>query len=186
MVIIYRYIWLINIYLNAHNFNKTQSTNKLVFMDIRKIKKLIELVEQSSILKLEISEGKNTIRILKSSLASFPSSPSSTTQETERLPNLSNTQKNNQISNTLVEEEYVVRSPIVGVFYRSPHATDKPFISIGQLVNVGDTLCIIEAMKVMNHIQSDKCGIVQAILVNNGQPVEFDEPLLIIKQKTGS
>lgn len=152
-------------------------------MDIRQIKKLIKLIEKSSISELEISEEKRTIRIIRlSSKTLFSEVCSSATKESKILSQIPNEQSNNnKTCNT--EKEYVVRSPIVGVFYRSSHTGNKPFVSIGQSVNIGDTLCIIEAMKVMNHIQSDQSGIIKSILVNNEQPVEFDEPLLIIKIK---
>ncbi|CAD83363.1 acetylCoA carboxylase, BCCP subunit, carrier of biotin [Candidatus Blochmanniella floridana] len=144
-------------------------------MDIRKIKKLIELVEISSISKLEISEGKKTIRIIRSVPQTSKVTNSNTVSKIEQTSETNHSQIQN-ISNT-----YTIRSPIVGIFYRSPNPNSKPFVSIGQSVKSGDILCIIEAMKVMNQIQSDKTGIVQSILVNDGQPVEFNEPLLIIK-----
>lgn len=149
-------------------------------MDIRKIKKLIELIEKSSISKLEISEGKKTIRIFRLP-SKIPSSSinSDLTTEPQIIPSTSN--KSHEKITSSNTKEHIVRAPIVGIFYRAPNSNEKPFVSIGQSVTIGDTLCIIEAMKVMNHIQSDKSGIIQSILVNNGQPVEFDEPLLIIK-----
>lgn len=150
-------------------------------MDIRKIKKLIELVEQSSIAKIEICEGKKSIRIIRSlTNESSGIAISSVKKDPKILPLVSNNHYNDH-NNT--SKEYIVRSPIVGIFYQALHATAKPFVSIGQSINIGDTLCIIEAMKVMNHIKSDKPGIVQSILATNGKPVEFDEPLLIINQK---
>lgn len=150
-------------------------------MDIRKIKKLIELVEKSSISKLEISEGTQTIRIMR--MLSTTLSPISLSSIKKEPDSLSDTIDKKYDNYSHTAEEYIVRSPIVGVFYKAPHFSDKPFVSIGQSINIGDTLCIIEAMKVMNHIQSDKAGIIQSVLVNDGQPVEFDEPLLVIKQK---
>lgn len=157
-------------------------------MDIHKIKKLIELVEKSSIFKLDITEGNKKIRIVRSKpkILFNNSSLFSTKNTQEKISsdlldvNMKHTHSDNNktISNKI--EGHVIRSPMVGIFYRSNHPNDKPFVSIGQSIKTGDVLCIIEAMKVMNQIQSDKSGIIQTILVNNGQPVEFDEPLLVI------
>lgn len=157
-------------------------------MDIRKIKKLIELVEKSNISKLEISEGKQTIRIVQlSPQVSSVVSTNSIHNKSQNLPYIANIEhhdnNNDHQKLSSTSTEYIVRSPIVGIFYRAAHPDEKPFISIGQSVNIGSTLCIIEAMKVMNHIQSDKQGIIKSILVKNEQPVEFDEPLLIITIK---
>lgn len=155
-------------------------------MDIRKIKKLIELVEISSISRLDISEGNKRICIVRStskiSFDDISHSPKNTKQISVNLSNKNTTSYDEKkILNKDKNQEYVVRSPIVGIFYRSSHPDEKPFVSTGQLVQIGDVLCIIEAMKVMNQIQSDKSGIIQNILVDNGQPVEFDEPLLTIQ-----
>ncbi|AIN46946.1 acetyl-CoA carboxylase biotin carboxyl carrier protein [Candidatus Palibaumannia cicadellinicola] len=150
-------------------------------MDIRKIKKLIELVEESSISELKISEGEESVRISRATVQSaYPmiqtyiptSQPQSGTVheaaiETAAVP--------------ATMSSHIVRSPMVGIFYRTPSSDTKTFIEVGQKVNVGDTLCIVEAMKIMNSIQSDKAGVVKAILPDNGQPVEFDEPLIIIE-----
>lgn len=152
-------------------------------MDIRKIKKLIELIERSSISELEISEEKKTIRISRSvphtstSPLLFPIKQESNTVTSAHITN------NKEYCNTsnATINEYTICSPMVGIFYRAAHPNDKPFISIGQSVEIGDTLCIVEAMKVMNQIQSDKSGTIKSILVDDGQPVEFGEPLLIIK-----
>lgn len=150
-------------------------------MDIRKIKKLIELVQKSKISELEISEGKKYIRILyENAISNY-----------KLKKNISKNHKNffekKKISNTISEnvtfkeKNHIIRSPMVGTFYRKPNINAKPFIEIGQQVNIGDVLCIVEAMKMMNQIQSDKSGCIKDILVNNGQAVEFDEPLLIIE-----
>lgn len=156
-------------------------------MDIHKIKKLIELVEKSSISKLDISEGNKKIRIIRSkaNISSIDSSIFSVKKSLDVSSNLSNPNTQKNFNNKAIPDQlegYTVRSPMVGIFYRSSHPNEKPFVSIGQFINTGDTLCIIEAMKIMNQIQSDRSGIIQAILVDNGRPVEFDEPLLIIKQ----
>lgn len=154
----------------------------VLYMDIRKIKKLIELVEESGISELEISEGEESVRISRtitlqptSSLAvqpiHVPSSISpSVNVNSETPPGVS-----------CAMTGYAVKSPMVGTFYRTPNPDSKPYVEVGQSVAVGDILCIVEAMKMMNQIESDKAGIVKAILVENGQPVEFDQTLFIIE-----
>ena len=153
-------------------------------MDVRKIKKLIELVEESGIMELEISEGEETIRINRGAPANvqytLPASPVAHPQA--QMPVTPAVASESTIE---VEDEkvsgHIVRSPMVGTFYRSPSPEAEPFISVGQQVNVGDALCIVEAMKMMNRIESDKAGVVKAILVTDGEPVEFDESLIIIE-----
>ncbi|MFQ1014249.1 acetyl-CoA carboxylase biotin carboxyl carrier protein [Avibacterium paragallinarum] len=152
-------------------------------MDIRKIKKLIELVEESGIMELEISEGEESVRINRGSPATtavqctLPSAP--VAQPASPAPA--------QPATPAVEAPAVevsghqVRSPMVGTFYRSPSPEAKPFVEVGQTVKVGDALCIVEAMKMMNRIEADKAGVVKAILINDGEPVEFDEPLIVIE-----
>lgn len=157
-------------------------------MDIRKIKKLIELVEESGIAELEISEGEESVRISCSpanvgypmmqqayatpmmmqqpALATAVATATSLAMETPASAEISG---------------HIVRSPMVGTFYRTPSPDAKAFVEIGQKVNAGDTLCIVEAMKMMNQIEADKSGIVKAVLVESGQPVEFDEPLVVIE-----
>ncbi|SFU45424.1 acetyl-CoA carboxylase biotin carboxyl carrier protein [Xenorhabdus koppenhoeferi] len=151
-------------------------------MDIRKIKKLIELVEESGISELEISEGEESVRISRTTVA--PAMP--VTQQYISAPVQQPVQP--AIATRIAAAEdpaeisgYIVRSPMVGTFYRSPSPDAKPFIEVGQHVNQGETLCIVEAMKMMNQIDADKTGVVKAILVQDGQPVEFDEPLVIIE-----
>ncbi len=151
-------------------------------MDIRKVKKLIELVEESGIAELEIHENDESVRINRygnqvitapaaaapppapAPVAATPAPAASTATEEAGLP-----------------EGHAVVSPMVGTFYRAPSPESSNFVEIGQEVKVGDTLCIVEAMKMMNQIESDKAGTVTAILVENGQPIEFGEPLFIIK-----
>ncbi|MDY0888299.1 acetyl-CoA carboxylase biotin carboxyl carrier protein [Kosakonia sp. CFBP8986] len=156
-------------------------------MDIRKIKKLIELVEESGISELEISEGEESVRISRSApAASFPMMQQAyAAPMMQQQPALANA-----VATTAAVEApaaaaeisgHIVRSPMVGTFYRTPSPDAKAFIEIGQTVNVGDTLCIVEAMKMMNQIEADKSGVVKAILVESGQPVEFDEPLVVIE-----
>lgn len=152
-------------------------------MDIRKIKKLIELVEESSILELEISEGEEAVRI---SRAGAPGAPAVAAPVIAAAPA--------PVAPVAVEAAapapaevsdapagHQLLSPMVGTFYRSSAPGAAAFTEIGQQVNVGDTLCIIEAMKMMNQIEADKSGVIKAILVEDGQPVEFDEPLFIIE-----
>ncbi len=154
-------------------------------MDIRK--KLIELVEESGISELEISEGEESVRISRSApAASFPMMQQAyAAPMMQQQPALANA-----VATTAAVEApaaaaeisgHIVRSPMVGTFYRTPSPDAKAFIEIGQKVNVGDTLCIVEAMKMMNQIEADKSGVVKAILVESGQPVEFDEPLVVIE-----
>lgn len=149
-------------------------------MDIRKIKKLIELVEESGIAELEISEGEESVRISRNFSG----------QVTTAMPQMMMQQAAPVAAASVAAAApaadaapsgHLMRSPMVGSFYRSSSPEAKPFAEVGQQVNVGDTLCIIEAMKMMNQIESDKAGVIKAILVENGQAVEFDEPLFIIE-----
>ena len=139
-------------------------------MDIRKIKKLIELVEESGITELEVSEEEGTVRISRAAPAIAPVAP-----PTESAPAQEASSVSSEVSG------HAVLSPMVGTFYRSPSPDAKPFIEVGQQVKVGDALCIVEAMKMMNRIESDKAGVVKAILVNDGEAVEFDQKLVIIE-----
>ena len=150
-------------------------------MDIRKVKKLIELLEASDIAEIEIHEGEESVRIsrhgtLPPAPAAAPVAPApapppaaestADAAEEEKAPEM---------------EGHVIRSPMVGTFYRAPTPGAKPFVTEGQSVKPGDTLCIIEAMKILNQIESDTAGVVKRILVENGQPVEYNQPLFIIE-----
>ncbi|AKZ65663.1 acetyl-CoA carboxylase biotin carboxyl carrier protein [Candidatus Palibaumannia cicadellinicola] len=146
-------------------------------MDIRKIKKIIKLVEESSISELNITEGEESVRISRTMQTYLPNSQQSVVVG----PNHYIETKPQQPINTKNINSHLVRSPMVGTFYRTPSCDTKPFVELGQKVNIGDTLCIVEAMKIMNLIQSDQEGVVTAILLENGQPVEFDEPLIVIE-----
>ena len=153
-------------------------------MDIRKIKKLIELVEESGINELEISEGEESVRISRSA----PSTGYPVMQQAYAAPVMQPQAPVAAAAPAAAEAPakaeisgHIVRSPMVGTFYRTPSPDAKAFIEVGQKVNVGDTLCIVEAMKMMNQIEADKSGTVKAILVESGQPVEFDEPLVVIE-----
>lgn len=152
-------------------------------MDIRKIKKLIKLAHESNITKLEISEGNKIIRITRaiSKIASTTThfSTKKAPEASEYIVHKEVTSNHQQLSKKM--NEHVVHSPMVGIFYIAPHIEEKPFVSIGQFIKTGDTLCIIEAMKIMNQIQSDVSGTIKSILCKNGQPVEFNEPLFVIE-----
>ena len=154
-------------------------------MDIRKIKKLIELVEESGISELEISEGEESVRISRAApAASFPvmqQAYAAPVQQPALSAAVAPAAAEAAPAAAAEISGHIVRSPMVGTFYRTPSPDAKAFIEVGQKVNVGDTLCIVEAMKMMNQIEADKAGTVKAILVESGQPVEFDEPLVVIE-----
>lgn len=151
-------------------------------MDIRKIKKLIELVEESGIAELEISEGEESVRISRNFSGQVTAAPQMIMQQAA-APVAAPTAAPAAAAPAAdaIPSGHLMRSPMVGSFYRSSSPEAKPFVEVGQHVNVGDTLCIVEAMKMMNQIESDKAGVIKAILVENGQAVEFDEPLFIIE-----
>ena len=153
-------------------------------MDIRKIKKLIELVEESGIAELEISEGEESVRISRNFSGQVSVAPQMMMQPAQvqhvAAPVAAAAQAAAPAADA-APSGHLMRSPMVGSFYRSSSPEAKPFVEVGQHVNVGDTLCIVEAMKMMNQIESDKAGVIKAILVENGQAVEFDEPLFIIE-----
>jgi acetyl-CoA carboxylase biotin carboxyl carrier protein len=136
-------------------------------MDLRKLKTLIELVESSGIAELEISEGEERVRITRTAAS---------TQQTytpAQPPTV-------ESAKAALMEGHVVKSPMVGTFYRSASPGSKAFVDVGQTVNSGETVCIIEAMKLLNEIEADQSGVIKAILVENGQPVEFGQPLFVI------
>lgn len=149
-------------------------------MDLRKLKKLIDLVEASSIAELELTEGEEKVRIAKS-VAGAPMMMAPPTQMMHAAPAAAAPAHAAAPAEDALPEGHVVRSPMVGTFYRAPAPGSKNFAEIGQSVNAGDTLCIIEAMKLLNEIESDAAGTVKAILVENGQPVEYGQPLFVIE-----
>lgn len=150
-------------------------------MDIRKVKKLIELLEESDISEIEIKEGEDSLRITRSHKSpEAPTNTSSTLAEGKNSTYINPAAEVPASQPTPEIDGHVVASPMVGTFYRSPSPTEPAFAEIGQSVKAGDVLCIVEAMKMMNQIESDKSGTVSAILVENGQPVEFDQPLFTI------
>ena len=149
-------------------------------MDIRKVKKLIELLEESGIAEIEIKEGEESVRISRG----FPGGGAMYSQPM-MAPQVMNAPAAQTVAPAIAEAEepagHTVNSPMVGTFYRAPAPGAKNFVEIGDSVAVGETICIIEAMKMMNQIESDKAGIVRAILVDEAHPVEFDEPLFLIE-----
>ncbi|MFV0575737.1 MAG: acetyl-CoA carboxylase biotin carboxyl carrier protein [Vibrio sp.] len=157
-------------------------------MDIRKIKKLIELVEESGIAELEISEGEESVRINRYSGQVAPAAPVQYSVAPAPAPQAAPAAAPAPVAEVAapaaaapVASGHKVLSPMVGTFYRSPSPEAKSFIEIGQSVQEGQTLCIVEAMKMMNQIEADKSGVVTAILVEDGQAVEFDQPLVVIE-----
>ena len=152
-------------------------------MDIRKVKKLIELLEESGIDELEIREGEESVRISRHSNKAMaaqpvyaaapapvaaPAAPVASAPVAEAAPAAAKL------------NGHVVRSPMVGTFYRAASPTSANFAEVGQTVKKGDILCIVEAMKMMNHIEAEASGVIESILVENGQPVEYDQPLFTI------
>jgi len=153
-------------------------------MDIRKIKKLIELLEESGIAEIEIKEGEESVRISRQSSAPVTTyaHPQMMHMPMQGAPAAAPTAAPAPTAEeTAAETGHLVRSPMVGTFYAAASPTSSPFVTQGQQVNVGDTLCIIEAMKMMNQIEADKAGKIRSILVDDGSPVEFDQVLFVIE-----
>lgn len=148
-------------------------------MDLRKLKTLIELVENSGIAELELTEGEEHVRISRT-VSGSPQFYAAPQHHVVAAPAQAAAPVAAAAATPAEPEGHVVKSPMVGSFYRAPSPGAKAFVDIGQTVNAGDTLCIIEAMKLLNEIETDKGGVVKAILVENGQPVEFGQPLFII------
>ncbi len=159
-------------------------------MDIRKVKKLIELLEESNIDEIEIKEGEESVRISRNAAktvmaapppaayaapAAPPAPPPAAVAAPEAAPAPAHA-----AAAPPETTGHVVKSPRVGTFYRSPSPSSPPFAEVGQAVKIGDVICIVEAMKMMNQIEADKAGTIEAILVENGEPVEFDQPLFSI------
>lgn len=147
-------------------------------MDIRKIKKLIELIEDSDIAEIEIHEGEESVRLNRmGSFAAPPAAaPVAVAPQPAAPPKVDEKPDNGEEFNG-----HVVRSPMVGTFYRAASPGTKPFVEVGQSITSGQTLCIIEAMKILNQIESDTSGSVSQVLVENGQPVEYNQPLFVIE-----
>lgn len=154
-------------------------------MDLRKLKKLIDLVEESGISELELTEGEEKVRISRATAqiaapqitqvaaapAAVAAAPAPATTAAENIE---------EAAAEPAIEGHAVESPMVGTFYRASSPEASPFVEVGDKVEVGDTLCIIEAMKLLNEIECDKAGVIKKVLVENGQPVEYGEPLFVI------
>src|SRR5262245_64360038 len=159
-------------------------------MDLRKLKKLIDLVQESGIAELEITEGEEKVKIVKGggisvvpTLAAAAMVPAAAPLPARAAPPpaaAAAAAPAPAAEAPAGQEGHVVKAPMVGTFYRSPSPDAKPFVEVGQTVKEGDTICIIEAMKLMNEIEADAGGVVKAILVENGQPVEYGQPLFIL------
>lgn len=152
-------------------------------MDIRKVKKLIELIQESDIAEIEIKEGEESVRISRNlSNTLITGQPMmAAPMIIPAAPQVIAQQAVEPVAEEPPDVGHTVTSPMVGTFYRAPAPGSKNFVEIGNTVEIGDTLCIIEAMKMMNQIESDKAGVIKAIFIEEGQPVEFDEPLFIIE-----
>lgn len=148
-------------------------------MDLRKLKTLIELVENSGIAELELTEGEEHVRISRSSSVAAPMQHLYAAPQHAPAPAAAPVAAAAP-AEPAQPEGHVVKSPMVGTFYRAPSPGASSFVDIGSNVNAGDTLCIIEAMKLLNEIETDKGGVIKAVLVENGQPVEFGQPLFIV------
>ncbi|MBI0132411.1 MULTISPECIES: acetyl-CoA carboxylase biotin carboxyl carrier protein [Snodgrassella] len=153
-------------------------------MDLRKLKKLIDLVEESGIAEIEVTEGEEKVRITRTTAAQpVYSAPVQQQPAVMAAPAAAPAEAAPAAAVPAAGPDLskAMKSPMVGTFYRAASPTSAPFVEVGQTVNTGDTLCIIEAMKLMNEIEADHSGVVKEILVSNGQPVEFGEPLFIIE-----
>jgi len=160
-------------------------------MDIRKLKKLIELVEDSGIAELEISEGEESVRIGRYPPAGAATAAPPPVQPMQAAPVPAQSGGGNTAdsggtqpaagSQDDTPDGHIVRSPMVGTFYRAPSPDADPFVDVGDKVGPNDTLCIIEAMKMLNQIEAEVAGTISQVMVENGQPVEFDQPLFVVK-----
>jgi len=154
-------------------------------MDIRKVKKLIELLEESGIAEIEIKEGEESVRISRQPAAvmgaPMQQMPMQMMPATAGMVAPAPAPAVEEATTPAQPSGHAVESPMVGTFYRSSSPTAKAFVEVGQQVAVGETVCIIEAMKILNQIEADKAGTVKAILIENGEPVEFGEALIIIE-----
>ncbi len=154
-------------------------------VDIRKIRKLIELINETGVAEIEVHEDKESVRISRYSHAPAQATPVHYAQQPES--HSASSQPNTQAPQAATPKEstptkgYTVKSPMVGTVYLAPTPGEKPFVEVGQRVEVGDVLCLIEAMKMYNQIEADKAGVISARLIDNESPVEFDQPLFIIE-----
>ncbi len=155
-------------------------------MDIRKIKKLIELLEESGIAEIEIKEGEESVRISRNAPNAatpmiIPATAPQTSMAVAQPAAPVESSASPEAETSAIPAGHIIESPMVGTFYRAPSPTTPVFTEVGKSVSVGDTLCIIEAMKMFNQIEADKSGVVKAILVENGEPVEYGQPLIVIE-----
>lgn len=155
-------------------------------MDLRKLKTLVDLVSESNVTELEITEAEGTVRIVKSVAQQPPQYmapampvPAATLQAAPAAPQSTPAQAVEAVQETAAE--HTIKSPMVGTAYRAASPTAKPFVEVGDKVKLGDTICIIEAMKILNEIEADKEGTVKKVLIENGQPVEFGQTLFVIE-----
>ncbi|WP_404983645.1 acetyl-CoA carboxylase biotin carboxyl carrier protein [Cobetia marina] len=155
-------------------------------MDIRKVKKLIELLEESNISEIEIQEGEESVRISRhpqgfaqQPMMQAPMMMQQQPMQQQTAPAAGSVEAPAAAA-PAAPQGHTINSPMVGSFYRSPAPGSKAFIEVGQSVKKGDTVCIVEAMKMMNQIEADKDGVVEAILIEDGEPVEFDQPMIVI------
>ena len=153
-------------------------------MDLRKIKKLMELLEESGIAEIEVKEGEESIKLSRN-ITSSAAPLQQMVQQPMMVPQQQATQTASQVENkkddSLNQNRNTVNSPMVGTFYASASPESKPFVTVGQSVKKGDTLCILEAMKMMNQVQAESDGKILEILIDNAEPVEFDQPLFVIE-----
>ena len=149
-------------------------------MDLRKVKKLIELLEESGLSEIEITEGDDKVRITKGGKQKLQSNIIETIEESENLtPNENITEHAKQKN---IDEFYEVKAPMIGTYYQSSEPNAEAFVKVGDPISDGDTLCIIEAMKMMNKIESDVSGTIERIMIQNGDPVEFDQVLFLVSK----
>ena len=149
-------------------------------MDLRKVKKLIELLEESSLSEIEITEGDDKVRITKGGKQVPQTNIVETIQESETLTPNENIDEHAKSKNNA--EFHEVKAPMIGTYYQSPEPDAEAFVKVGDPISDGDTLCIIEAMKMMNKIESDVSGTIERIMVQNGDPVEFDQVLFLVSK----
>lgn len=155
-------------------------------MDIRKIRKLIELINETGVAEIEVHEDKESVRISRYANGPAQAAPVQYAPQVESHPAPSQPQAQQSTAPAAPKESiptkgYTVKSPMVGTVYLAPTPGEKPFVEVGQRVDVGDVLCLIEAMKMYNQIEADKAGVISARLIDNESPVEFDQPLFIIE-----
>jgi acetyl-CoA carboxylase biotin carboxyl carrier protein len=150
-------------------------------MDLRKLKKLIDLVQESGIAELEVTEGEERVKIVRSGRAAAETVVAVPAHPAPAAAAASPAAAPAAAEPAAAPEGHAVKSPMVGTFYRAAAPDAKPFVEVGDTVKAGQTVCIIEAMKLMNEIEADQDGVVKAVLVENGQPVEYGEPLFIIE-----